>query len=95
MRMYVDAHDGMILAHTFPNSSTIYFLYGEFYNLTRGGAYPVSWGHYPQMSVYTSDDLIAWSYRGQALDDGGGGGTKWIPNVMYAPLSLVPNLCIQ
>ncbi len=81
---FVDAHDGMILAHTFPNGSTVYFLYGEFYNLTSGGAYPSSWGRYPQLSVYTSDDLSSWTYRGQAIsDDRLSSSSKWIPNVFY------------
>jgi hypothetical protein len=81
---FVDAHDGMILAHTFPNGSTFYFLYGEFYNLTSGGAYPSSWGRYPQLSVYTSDDMSSWSYRGQAVSDGRlSSSSKWIPNVFY------------
>jgi hypothetical protein len=78
---YVDAHDGMILAHTFPNASTVYFLYGEFYNTTRGGAFP--WGRYPQMSVYTSEDMSTWSYRGQAVDESYSSSSKWIPNVIY------------
>ena len=81
---FVDAHDGVILAHTFPNGSTFYFLYGEFYNLTSGGAYPSSWGRYPQLSVYTSDDMSSWSYRGQAVSDGRlSSSSKWIPNVFY------------
>jgi hypothetical protein len=42
----VDAHDGMLLAHAFPNASTIYFLYGEFYNLTSGGAQRVELGEH-------------------------------------------------
>ena len=80
----VDAHDGMILAHTFPNGSTFYFLYGEFYNLTSGGAYPSSWGRYPQLSVYTSNDMASWTYRGQAVSDGRmSSSSKWIPNVFY------------
>jgi hypothetical protein len=80
----VDAHDGMLLAHTFPNASTIYFLYGEFYNLTSGGAYPSTWGsNYPQLSVYTSHDMVAWTYRGVAVDRAISASSKWIPRVFY------------
>jgi hypothetical protein len=79
----VDAHDGMILAHTFPNNgSTLYFLYGEHYGNTTGAPYPSGWGNYPQMAVYTSPDLIQWTYRGPAVP-AAVGGTKWIPNVFY------------
>ena len=80
---YVDAHDGMILAHTFLNGSTLYFLYGEFYNTTAGRAFPSGWGRYPQMSVYTSEDLSAWTYRGQAVQDAESTSSKWIPNVIF------------
>jgi hypothetical protein len=81
---FVDAHDGMLLAHTFANASTMYFLYGEFYNLTSGGAYPSTWGsNYPQLSVYTSDDMVAWTFRGVALDRAPSPSSKWIPRVFY------------
>ena len=81
---FVDAHDGMLLAHTFPNGSTLYFLYGEFYNLTSGGAYPSTWGSkYPQMSVYTSDDMMTWTFRGMAVDSALSPSSKWIPRVFY------------
>jgi hypothetical protein len=83
---YVDAHDGMILAHTFPNGSTLYFLYGEFYNTTCGGAFPATWGRYPQMAVYTSEDMTAWTYRGQAVAAAGSTSSKWIPNVIFDKL---------
>ena len=69
----VDAHDGMILA---VNGS--YFLYGEFYNQTSGN-YPWT-GGYPKLAVYTSPDLLAWTYRAPLLI---GGQEGWIPNVFY------------
>ena len=69
----VDAHDGMILA---VNGS--YFLYGEFYNQTTGN-YPWA-GGYPKLSVYTSPDLLAWTFRAPLLI---GGQEGWIPNVFY------------
>lgn len=71
----VDAHDGMILA---VNGS--YFLYGEFYNKTTGN-YPWA-GGYPKLSVYTSPDLLAWTFRAPLLL---GGQEGWIPNVFYDP----------
>ena len=78
---YVDAHDGMILSHTFPNGTNFYFLYGEFYNKTTGGPYPASWGNSPQMAVYTSPDLTTWSYRGPGVPSVN--QSKWIPNVFF------------
>jgi hypothetical protein len=69
----VDAHDGMILA---VNGS--YFLYGEFYNQTVGN-YPWA-GGYPKLAVYTSPDLLAWTFRAPLLI---GGQEGWIPNVFY------------
>jgi hypothetical protein len=76
---FVDAHDGMLLAHGSPPT---YFLYGESYANTSG---PYPWGNYPQLSVYTSTDLLSWTNRGPALLPGIYSGTGWIPNVLYDP----------
>ena len=74
---YVDAHDGLILEY-----NGTYFLYGEAYgNQTLANPYP--WPDTPQLSVYTSPDLLTWTYRGNPLPDSVLGGTKWIPNVWY------------
>ena len=69
----VDAHDGMILA-----VNGTFFLYGEFYNTTTGN-YPWA-GGYPKLAVYTSPDLLAWTFRAPLLI---GGQEGWIPNVFY------------
>jgi hypothetical protein len=75
----VDAHDGMLLAHGSPPT---YFLYGESYQNTSG---PYPWGAFPQLSVYTSQDLVSWTPRGPALLPGTFSGTGWIPNVLFDP----------
>jgi hypothetical protein len=72
---YVDCHDGMIVAH-----GSQYFLYGEYYNASSGN-YP--WPSAPFLSVYTSPDLVAWSFRGLAVVSPPDGGTQWIPNVVF------------
>ena len=72
---YVDAHDGMILEH-----DGIFYLYGEAYhNQTLATPYP--WKAVPRLKVYTSPDLVTWTYRGDPLPDVP--GTLWIPNVFY------------
>ena len=69
---YVDAHDGMILV-----VNETYYLYGEAYgNKTLATPYP--WSDYPRLAVYTSPDLVHWTYRGQPLPDLP--GTQWIPS---------------
>ena len=74
---YVDAHDGLVLEH-----NGTYFLYGEAYgNQTLSTPYP--WPNTPQLGVYTSSDLLNWTYRGNPLPDNVLGGTKWIPNVWF------------
>eukprot|EP00040_Diaphanoeca_grandis_P016272 m.83882 g.83882 ORF g.83882 m.83882 type:complete len:395 (+) comp25683_c0_seq1:126-1310(+) len=73
---YVDAHDGLILEH-----NGTYFLYGEAYNETTL-ATPYPWPNYPRLSVYTSTDMVNWTYRGGVLPDSVP-GTLWIPNVIF------------
>ena len=75
----VDAHDGCIVAH-----SGVYYLYGEAYANATGGTFPGDWGNSPQLAVYTSPDLIAWTYRGSPLSDETADATKWIPNVLWS-----------
>lgn len=71
----VDAHDGMLLEH-----KGTYFLYGESYgNQTLATAYP--WASRPRLLVYTSQDLMNWTCRGDPLPMES--GTLWIPNVIY------------
>ena len=78
---YVDAHDGMVLEH-----EGTYFLYGEAYgNQTLGTPYP--WTDWPRLAVYTSPDMVSWTYRGPVLERSQVGGTLWIPNVIYHPPS--------
>ena len=71
---YVDAHDGMILEH-----EGTYYLYGEAYgNQTLGTQYP--WADWPRLAVYTSPDMVSWTYRGPVLERSQVGGTLWIPH---------------
>jgi hypothetical protein len=56
---YVDAHDGCIVAH-----NGTYFLYGESYGNVTGGTFPGGWGNAPQLAVYTSPDLVTWTFAG-------------------------------
>jgi hypothetical protein len=72
---YIDAHDGKIVAH-----NGTYFLYGEAYgNQTLATPYP--WSEWPRLKVYTSTDLVHWTFRGDPLPTVG--GTLWIPNVIW------------
>jgi hypothetical protein len=53
----------MIVAH-----QGTYYLYGEHYgNVTGIGPSPPLM--YPKIVVYTSPDLLAWTFQGFALDD--------------------------
>ena len=74
---YVDAHDGRILEH-----NGTYYLYGEAYG-NRTLATPYPWPDYPRLAVYTSPNLVDWTYRGPVLTREQVGGTLWIPNVIY------------
>ncbi len=80
----VDAHDGNIVFH-----NGTYFLYGEFYgNLTGAPFTNGGWGAAPQLSVYTSADLTAWTFRGHLFNSSvpsGAGFTKWIPTALWSP----------
>ena len=77
----VDAHDGCIVA--FHGS---FFLYGEYYgNLTGGSFANGGWGAAPQLSVYSSPDLVSWSFRGHLFNSSVPSNatyTKWIPTAM-------------
>ena len=75
---YVDAHDGCIVAH-----GGTYFLYGESYGNATGNSFPAGWGNAPQLAVYTSPDLVTWTFRGHPLANDTADGTKWIPNVVW------------
>jgi hypothetical protein len=79
---YVDCHDGMILLG--PDNAT-YYMYGEYYNLTTGATFP--WPSAPYISVYTSPDLVSWTFRGLAIQNitPAEEGTQWIPNVFLHP----------
>ena len=76
---YIDAHDGCIVAR-----GGTYFLYGEMYGNATGGTFPGDWGNAPQLAVYTSPDLLAWTFRGSPLSSETADATKWIPNVLYS-----------
>ena len=80
----VDAHDGNIVYH-----SGIFYLYGEAYgNLTGRMFRDGAWGAAPQLAVYTSPDLTAWTYRGglfNASVPATPAFTKWIPTVLFSP----------
>lgn len=76
---YIDAHDGCIVAH-----NGVYFLYGESYGNATGATFPGQWGNSPQLAVYTSPDLVTWTYRGAPLSNDTNDSTKWIPNVLWS-----------
>lgn len=76
---YLDAHDGCLVAH-----GGTYFLYGESYLNATGGTFPGEWGNSPQLAVYTSPDLVTWTYRGAPLSNDAADATKWIPNVLWS-----------
>lgn len=80
----VDAHDGCLVAH-----GGTYFLYGERYgNLTGADFANGGWGAAPQLAVYTSPDLEAWTYRGALFNmsvPADKSFTKWIPTAVYSP----------
>ena len=44
-------------------------------------ATPYPWSAWPRLKVYTSPDLVHWTFRGDPLPMVG--GTLWIPNVIY------------
>ena len=70
---YIDAHDGKIVEH-----DGTYFLYGEAYgNQTLAEQFP--WKHWPRLKVYTSPDLVHWTFRADPLPML---GKAWIPNVI-------------
>ena len=74
---YVDAHAGCILEH-----NGTYFLYGESYgNQTLATPYP--WSNHPRLAVYTSQNLVNWTYRGPVLTRKQVPGTLWIPRVIF------------
>ena len=76
---YVDASDGMILA---VGSPPTYYMYGESYGNTTGMLYP--WPNAPHLAVYTSSDMVEWTYRGACLNSSASAAsTEWIPNVIY------------
>jgi hypothetical protein len=82
---FVDAHDGNIVFH-----NGTYYLYGEFYgNLTGRPFSPApGWGASPQLAVYTSPDLTAWTFRGHLFNasvPSTAGFTKWIPTALWSP----------
>jgi hypothetical protein len=80
----VDAHDGNIVAH-----AGTYYLYGEAYgNLTGTMFRNGGWGAAPQLAVYTSPDLTAWTFRGHLFNasvPATPAFTKWIPTVLFSP----------
>ena len=77
----VDAHDGCIVPFR-----GAYFLYGEFYgNLTGGSFSGGGWGIAPQLAVYSSPDLVSWTFRGHLFDasvPANASFTKWIPTAV-------------
>ena len=80
----VDCHDGALIYH-----EGTFFLYGEFYgNLTGRPFSPApGWGSSPQLSVYTSPDLTAWTFKGNLFNSSvpsGVGFTKWIPTAVWS-----------
>lgn len=57
-----------------------YFLYGEAYgNQTLATPYP--WKKWPRLKVYTSPNLVDWTFAADPLPMVE--GTLWIPNVVY------------
>jgi hypothetical protein len=77
----VDAHDGCIVAF-----QGQYFLYGEYYGNLTGSAFANGgWGAAPQLAVYSSPDLVAWTFRGHLFNStvpSDGSYTKWIPTAL-------------
>jgi len=84
----VDAHDGCVVA--FGNE---YFLYGESYgNLTGNGFANGGWGRFPQLSVYSSPDLVTWTFRGNLFNSSVPSDatyTKWIPTALVRDNSTI------
>ena len=59
----IDCHSGMILP-----VNSLFYMYGERYtNSTGFGPSPPQL--YPKIVVYTSPDLMAWTYHGEVLSD--------------------------
>jgi hypothetical protein len=59
----IDCHSGMILA-----VNGVFYLYGERYTNSKGfGPSPPQL--FPKIVVYTSPDLMAWTYQGEVLND--------------------------
>jgi hypothetical protein len=77
----VDSHDGCIVPFLGQ-----YFLYGEYYgNLTGSSFANGGWGAAPQLSVYSSPDLVTWTFRGHLFNStvpSNGTYTKWIPTAL-------------
>jgi hypothetical protein len=77
----VDAHDGCVVAF-----NGQFFLYGEFYGNLTGSAFANGgWGAAPQLAVYSSPDLVAWTFRGHLFNSSvpaGASYTKWIPTAV-------------
>ena len=77
----VDAHDGCLVAF-----QGAFYLYGEYYgNLTGSSFAGGGWGAAPQLSVYSSPDLVAWTFRGHLFNSSipsDKNYTKWIPTAL-------------
>jgi hypothetical protein len=77
----VDAHDGCLVAF-----QGAYYLYGEYYgNLTGSSFASGGWGAAPQLSVYSSPDLVSWTFRGHLFNSSVPSDstyTKWIPTAL-------------
>lgn len=77
----VDAHDGCIVFF-----QGAYFLYGEFYGNLTGSAFANGgWGAAPQLAVYSSPDLVTWTFRGHLFNasvPSDSTYTKWIPTAL-------------
>jgi hypothetical protein len=77
----VDAHDGCLVAF-----QGAYYLYGESYGNLTGSAFAGGgWGAAPQLSVYSSPDLVAWTFRGHLFNSSVPSDrsyTKWIPTAL-------------
>jgi len=80
---YIDAHDGTIVAAPI-NGTTIYFLYGEFFGNITGGDYPSQWSQ-PLLAVYTSKDMMNWTFHGNPVPSSFQNGVGWIPSCLYDP----------
>ena len=65
----VDAHDGMILEH-----NGTFFLYGEAYgNQSLSEPLFTEWKRWPRLAVYTSPDMVTWTYQARYWSD-----PKWM-----------------